>query len=76
MKAIRLHFTLLLGCARSCLGAGRPRLAVLTNVGGDPDDQQSLVRLMVYANEFDLVPQTCSTGVFNGRLQSQSQTDS
>src|SRR6187397_1743859 len=34
--------------------AERPRLAVLTDIGGDPDDQQSMVRLMVYANEFDL----------------------
>ncbi|MDZ4402721.1 DUF1593 domain-containing protein [Prosthecobacter sp.] len=30
------------------------RLAVLTDIGGDPDDQQSMVRLMVYANEFDV----------------------
>jgi hypothetical protein len=34
--------------------AERPRLAVLTDIGGDPDDQQSLIRLMVYTNEFDL----------------------
>ncbi|HEY1109279.1 MAG TPA: DUF1593 domain-containing protein [Opitutaceae bacterium] len=34
--------------------AAKPRLAVLTDIGGDPDDQQSLVRLMVYANEFDI----------------------
>ena len=27
---------------------------VLTDIGGDPDDQQSLVRLMVYANEFEI----------------------
>lgn len=32
----------------------RPRLAVLSDIGGDPDDQQSLIHLMVYANEFDL----------------------
>jgi hypothetical protein len=30
----------------------RPRLLVLTDIGGDPDDQQSMIRLMVYANEF------------------------
>ncbi|NND97933.1 MAG: DUF1593 domain-containing protein [Pirellulaceae bacterium] len=30
----------------------RPRLFVLTDIGGDPDDQQSLIRLMVYSNEF------------------------
>ncbi|MCI0417715.1 MAG: DUF1593 domain-containing protein [Acidobacteria bacterium] len=30
------------------------RLIVLTDIGGDPDDEQSLVRLLVYANEFDI----------------------
>lgn len=35
-------------------GAERPRLAVLTDIGGDPDDQQSMIRLMTYANEFDI----------------------
>lgn len=34
--------------------AERPRLAVLTDIGGDPDDQQSLIRLMVYSNEFEI----------------------
>jgi hypothetical protein len=32
--------------------AGKPRLLVLTDIGGDPDDIQSLRRLLVYANEF------------------------
>ena len=32
----------------------KPRLLVLTDIGGDPDDQQSLIRLMLYANEFDI----------------------
>jgi hypothetical protein len=32
----------------------RPRLLVLTDIGGDPDDQQSLIRLLLYANEFDI----------------------
>jgi len=32
----------------------RPRLMILTDIGGDPDDQQSLIRLMVYANQFRL----------------------
>jgi hypothetical protein len=34
--------------------AEKPRLLVLTDIGGDPDDQQSMVRLMVYANEFEI----------------------
>ncbi|MDX1283673.1 MAG: DUF1593 domain-containing protein, partial [Draconibacterium sp.] len=31
-----------------------PRLIVLTDIGQDPDDQQSLVRLLHYANEFKI----------------------
>lgn len=34
--------------------ASRPRLAIFTDIGGDPDDEQALVRLLHYANEFDL----------------------
>jgi hypothetical protein len=34
--------------------AEKPRLLVLTDIGGDPDDQQSLIRLLLYANEFDI----------------------
>lgn len=33
----------------------KPRLMVLTDIGGDPDDEQSLVRLLMYANEVDIV---------------------
>ncbi|MFO8006282.1 MAG: DUF1593 domain-containing protein [Candidatus Brocadiia bacterium] len=32
----------------------KPRLMVLTDIGADPDDQQSLIRLLVHANEFDI----------------------
>src|SRR3954468_5729544 len=32
----------------------KPRLLVLTDIGGDPDDQQSMIRLMAYANEFEI----------------------
>ncbi len=45
--------TLFFAAAVSAFGQ-KPRLAVLTDIGGDPDDQQSMIRLMVYAHEFDL----------------------
>ncbi|HSJ03906.1 MAG TPA: nucleoside hydrolase-like domain-containing protein, partial [Verrucomicrobium sp.] len=32
----------------------RPRILVETDAGGDPDDEQSLVRLLMYANDFDI----------------------
>jgi len=34
--------------------AGKPRLVVLTDVGNEPDDQMSLVRLLLYSNEIDI----------------------
>jgi len=48
--------------------AERPRLAVLTDIGGDPDDQQSLVRLMVYANEFEIEALIASASGTPGEL--------
>jgi hypothetical protein len=32
----------------------RPRLLVLTDIGGDPDDRQSMIRLLHYANDFEI----------------------
>jgi hypothetical protein len=56
--------------------AERPRLAVLTDIGGDPDDQQSLIRLMVYANEFDLELLLASASGTPGELKrSITRTD-
>jgi len=47
----------------------KPRLAVLTDIGGDPDDQQSLVRLMVYANEFEIEALIASAAGTPGELR-------
>jgi len=33
----------------------RPRVIVETDAGGDPDDEQSLVRFLLYANDLDVV---------------------
>lgn len=32
----------------------KPRLFVLSDIGGDPDDKQSMVRLLTYANQIDI----------------------
>ncbi len=36
------------------LAAERLRLIIETDAGGDPDDEQSMVRFLVYANEWDV----------------------
>lgn len=33
---------------------GKPRVLVLTDIGNEPDDQMSFVRLLLYSNEIDL----------------------
>lgn len=60
----------LLLIATAATGAAqRPRLAVLTDIGGDPDDTQSLIRLMVYANEFEIEGLIASASGTPGELK-------
>ena len=49
--------------------AEKPRLLVLTDVGADPDDQQSLVRLLFYANEFDIEGLIASSAGTTGKAE-------
>lgn len=43
--------------------ATRPRVIVLTDLSNEPDDEGSLVRFLVYANEFDVEGIVATTGV-------------
>ena len=40
----------------------KPRIITTTDLGADPDDEQSMVRLLVSANEFDIEGLIVSTG--------------
>lgn len=46
------------------MAPGKPRLFVLTDMGNEPDDQMSMVRLMVYANEIDIEGLVAGTSVW------------
>ena len=64
-----LLIVLMLGCfMQSSQTAEKPRLIVLTDIGGDPDDQQSLIRLLLYANEFDIEALIASASGTPGEL--------
>ena len=47
----------------------RPRLIVLTDIGGDPDDQQSMIRLMTFANELEIEGLIASASGVPGELK-------
>ncbi len=65
-----LALVLAAGFSLTALGAtDRPRLAVLTDIGGDPDDQQSLIRLMVYAHAFEIEALIASAAGTPGELK-------
>lgn len=54
----------------------RPRLLVLTDIGGDPDDQQSMTRLMLYTNQFRIEGLIASASGTPGELkQAVTRTD-
>jgi len=42
----------------------KPRLFVLTDIGNEPDDQMSLVRLLLYANEIEIEGVAATTSVW------------
>ncbi|MBL0160273.1 MAG: DUF1593 domain-containing protein [Bryobacterales bacterium] len=41
----------------------KPRLFVLTDISNEPDDEESLVRLLVYSNEYDLEGLAATTSI-------------
>src|SRR4051812_12316134 len=53
--------------------AAKSRLLVLTDIEADPDDTQSLVRLMLYSNEIDLEGLVATTSI---HMQSEIHPDS
>ena len=65
------RFLLLLLLIHAAFGASadRPRLLVLTDIGGDPDDTQSMIRLMVYANAFEIEGLVASAAGIPGQLK-------
>lgn len=44
--------------------AGHPRLIVISDIGNEPDDQMSFVRLLLYSNEIDIEGLIASTSTW------------
>ena len=60
------YFIMILLLAFSCLVKAqetKPRLLVLTDIENEPDDAQSMVRLMLYANLLDIEGLVATTSV-------------
>lgn len=53
----------------------KPRIIVTTDLGADPDDIQSLIRLLVSANEFDIEGLVVSTGCWRKNQSNTAMLD-
>lgn len=52
--------------ARSAQDTAQPRLIVLTDIGNEPDDSESMVRLLTYANDIQIEGLVASTSRIKG----------
>lgn len=43
---------------------GKPRVTILSDIGNEPDDQMSFVRLLLYSNELDLEAMVATTSTW------------
>jgi len=74
MRVLTLTLATMLAAAGAPVWAERPpvdipqpsrqRLVVLSDIGADPDDTESLVRLMLYSNEIDIEGLIATTSVW------------
>ena len=44
--------------------SGHPRVAIISDIGNEPDDQMSFVRLLLYSNELDLEAMIAATSTW------------
>ena len=61
LRACGVALVILLSFVESRVMAGeRLRLVIETDAGSDPDDEQSLVRFLLYVNEWDVEGIICN----------------
>src|ERR1700686_1313892 len=75
-SSCRIVAALILSCASSAAQSsatlpppidnfsGRPRVVIISDIGNEPDDQMSFVRLLLYSNELDLEAMIASTSTW------------
>ena len=60
-------FVLIAWTTVSAQTSGKHRLIVITDIGNEPDDFMSMVRLMVYSNQIDIEGLIASTSIHQSK---------
>jgi len=63
VMAVQMLFVFLFASVCPASGAEKPRVFVLTDIKNEPDDEMSMVRFLVYANNFDIEGLAATTSV-------------
>ncbi len=53
--------------------SGKPRVVIISDIGNEPDDQMSLVRFLLYSNEFDVEAMIATTSTWQ-RAKTHAET--
>jgi Protein of unknown function (DUF1593) len=61
---VKRTITLLAALAFSASASANERVVILTDIGNEPDDQMSLVRLLLYSNEIDIEALVATTSTW------------
>src|SRR5688572_31734875 len=63
LRPFRVLLLLLVALTAPAFSAEKPRVVVLTDIENEPDDAQSLVRFLTYANQWDVEGLVATTSV-------------
>ena len=75
-RLLMVAMLLLINSAINCIYAfEKPRVFVLTDIENEPDDAMSMVRFLLYANEFDIEGLIASAGTFAMEAQKKNITN-
>lgn len=72
MKALLLALTAAM--VSTAFAADKPRVFVLTDIGNEPDDAQSMVRFLTYSNQFDIEGLVATTSIHQPKKTLASRT--
>ncbi len=64
LKCFLLALLVVLSFSSSGFSMDKPRIIVLTDISNEPDDEESMVRFLVYSNEYDVEGLIATTSVW------------
>ena len=75
-KNLMLLLFITMGMNKAYAQSEKPRVFILTDIENEPDDEQSLIRLLTYSNQFDIEGLVATTSVWLRNRTAESKIHS